>query len=130
MNIRFFAIFAITATVVILNAGQLEEIEAKLVKVGAEQLQLHGDTRNAAEKLDQEFRSGKYDTEEMKALRQRIEELKEEIRKTNAELRQKFDELPQFKDQVATVNTNFARVRELGIERQRLLQEREKLQKK
>ena len=123
-------IVLVAATVaLVLGAETLEEINARLTVLGAEQIQLHGDTKDIAEALDRAFVSQKYDTPEMKEIRKEIDALQRQIEAAQAELRKKFEELPEFRGQVATVSTNAVRLRELAAERNRLYREREKLAK-
>ena len=129
MNAKRIVVFAAATAALALGAATLEEINARLTVLGAEQIQLHGDTKDIAEALDREFRSARHDTPEMKALRLRIDALKREIESAEAELRQKFEELPQFHDKVATVSTNAVRLRALANERGQLLREREAIMK-
>ena len=125
---RIFVLAAVTVALT-LGAETLDEINARLTVLGAEQIQLHGDTRDIAEALDREFKSGRHDTPEMKEMRLRIEALRREIEFAEAELRKKFEELPQFRDKAATVSTNYVRLRALAYERGRLLREREAITK-
>ena len=129
MNAKRILVLAAATAAFALGAATLEEINARLTVLGAEQIQLHGDTKDIAEALDREFRSARHDTPEMNALRQRIDALRREIEFAEAELRQKFDELPQFRDKVATVSTNAVRLRAITNERGRLLREREAITK-
>lgn len=123
-------IVLVAATVaLVLGAETLEEINARLTVLGAEQIQLHGDTKDIAEALDRAFMSQKYDTPEMKDIRKEIDALQRQIEAAQAELRKKFEELPEFRGQVATVSTNAVRLRELAAERNRLYRAREKLAK-
>ena len=125
---RIIVLVAATAALV-LGAETLEEINARLTVLGAEQIQLHGDTKDIAEALDRAFTSQKYDTPEMKELRKEIDALQRQIEAAKAELRKKFEELPEFRGQVATVSTNAVRLRELAAERNRLYRAREQLTK-
>lgn len=129
MNAKRILVLTAATAAFALGAATLEEINARLTVLGAEQIQLHGDTKDIAEALDREFRSARHDTPEMNALRQRIDALRREIEFAEAELRQKFDELPQFRDKVATVSTNAVRLRAIANERGRLLREREAITK-
>ncbi len=125
---RILVLVAATAALV-LGAETLEEINARLTVLGAEQIQLHGDTKDIAEALDRAFKSQKYDTPEMKKIRKEIDALQRQIDAAQAELRKKFEELPEFRGQVATVSTNAVRLRELAAERNRLYRVREQLGK-
>jgi len=125
---RITTLVAATAAL-ILGAETLEEINARLTVIGAEQIQLQGDTKGVAEALDRAFKSQKYDTPEMKELRKEIDALQRQIEAAQAELRKKFEELPEFRDQAATVSTNVVRLRELAAERSRLYRAREQLGK-
>ena len=107
------------------GAATPEEITARLTAIGAEQIQLQGDTKDIAEALDRAFRSGRHDTPEMKELRRKIDALQRELEATQAELRRQFEALPAFSGQVATVSTNAVRLRALADERRRLVRERE-----
>ncbi len=127
MNKKRLLLIAAATAAFALGAETLDEINARLTTLGAEQIQLHGDTKDVAEALDRAFMSGKYDTPEMKELRKKIDALKREIAATQRELRKQFDELPEFRDQVATVSTNKVRLRALANERGRLQRERERL---
>ncbi len=129
MNTKRILVLAAAFAAFALGAATLEEINARLTVLGAEQIQLHGDTKDIAEALDREFKSTRHDTPEMKALRLRIDALRREIEFAESELRQKFDELPQFRDKVATVSTNTVRLRALANERGQLLREREAILK-
>ena len=125
---RLIVIAAVSAAFV-LGAETLEEINAKLTDLGAEQIQLAGDTKDIKEALDRAFYSKKYDTPEMKQLRKEIYALQRQLEAAEDELRKKFEELPQFRDQVATVSTNAVRLRALAQERARLQREREAIWK-
>ena len=125
---RITTLVAATAALM-LGAETLEEINARLTVIGAEQIQLQGDTKGVAEALDRAFKSQKYDTPEMKELRKEIDALQRQIEAAQAELRKKFEELPEFRDQAATVSTNVVRLRELAAERSRLYRAREQLGK-
>ena len=123
---RLFLLLAATAAFA-LRAETVEEINAKLTELGAEQIQLSGDTKDIREALERAFRSQKHDSPEMKEIRKEIDALQRQIDAAQAELRRKFEELPEIRDQVATVRTNAVRLRALGNERGRLLRERERL---
>ncbi len=127
MSMKRLLLVAAATTAFALGAETLDEINARLSTLGAEQIQLHGDTKDIAEALDRAFQSGKHDTPEMKELRKKIDALKREIAATQRELRKQFDELPEFRDQVSTVSTNKVRLRAMSNERGRLLRERERL---
>ncbi len=127
MNMKRLLVLATATAAFALGAETLEEINARLTTLGAEQIQLHGDTKDMADALDRAFQSGKHDTPEMKELRKKIDTLRVEIAAIQTELRKKFDELPEFRDQVATVSTNAVRLRAISNERRRLFQERESL---
>ena len=129
MNAKRILVLVTATAALALGAETLEEINARLTVLGADQIQLHGDTKDIAEALDREFRSARHDTPEMKVLRNRIAEMKREVEAAEAELRRKFEELPQFRDKVATVNTNVVRIRAIAAERNRLLREREAMTK-
>lgn len=115
-----FASLIVTCTL----AETPAEIDAQLNKIGAEQIELGGKTKNMASELEHELRSGKHDTPEMKELRNKIKQLEAQIREAELELHRKFAELPEFKEKASMVSTNFARLRELGAERARLLEQR------
>ena len=129
MNAKRILVLAAATAAFALGAATLEEINARLTVLGAEQIQLHGDTKDIAEALDREFRSARHDTPEMKALRQRIEDMKNEVAAAEAELRRQFNALPQFRDKAAMVSTNAVRLRAIANERGRLLREREAITK-
>jgi peptidoglycan hydrolase CwlO-like protein len=118
-----------TSAALVLGAETLEEINAKLTVLGAEQIQLAEDTKDIAESLDRAFKSTKHDTPEMREIRKEIDALQRQIRAAEAELRKKFEELPQFRGQVAMVSTNAVRLRALANERDRLYREREAIWK-
>ena len=125
---RLIAIAAAT-TALVLGAETLEQINAKLTDLGAEQIQLAGDTQDIKEALERAFRSKKHDTPEMKQIRKEIDTLQRQLEAAEDELRKKFEELPQFREQVATVSTNAVRLRALAQERARLQREREAIWK-
>ncbi len=129
MTAKRITILVAATAALVLGAETLEEINARLTVLGAEQIQLHGDTKDVAEALDRAFKSQKYDTPEMKELRKEIDALQRQIEAAQAELRKKFEELPEFRSQVATVSTNVVRLRELAAERNRLYRAREQLGK-
>ncbi len=129
MTAKKLIALAVASAALVLGAETLEEINAKLTTLGAEQIQLAGDTKDIKEALERAFRSQKHDTPEMKKIREEIDALQRQIYAAQAELRRKFEELPEFRDQVATVQTNSVRLRALGNERARLFQAREALQK-
>ena len=129
MTAKRLIVLVAATTALMLGAETLEEINARLTVLGAEQIQLHGDTKDIAEALDRAFASQKYDTPEMKELRKEIDALQRQIEAAQAELRKKFEELPEFRSQVATVSTNVVRLRELAAERNRLYRAREQLGK-
>ena len=85
MNAKRILILAAATAAFALGAATLEEINARLTVLGAEQIQLHGDTKDIAEALDREFRSARHDKPELKALRLRIDELRREIEVAEAE---------------------------------------------
>ncbi len=122
-------ILAAASAALVLGAETLEEINAKLGSLGAEQIQLAGDTQVIKEALERAFRSEKHDTPEMKEIRKEIDALQRQIEAAKNELRKKFEELPQFRDQVATVSTNAVRLRALASERIRLQRERDAILK-
>ena len=122
-------VLAAASAALVLGAETLEEINAKLTDLGAEQIQLVGDTQDIKEALDRAFKSGKHDTPEMKQIRKEIDTLQRQIRAAQDELRRKFEELPEFRGQVATVSTNAMRIRALAKERARLQREREAIWK-
>ena len=127
MTAKKLIALAVASAALVLGAETLEEINAKLTTLGAEQIQLAGDTKDIKEALERAFRSQKHDTPEMKKIREEIDALQRQIYAAQAELRRKFEELPEFRDQVATVQTNSVRLRALGNERARLFQARERL---
>ena len=129
MTAKRIIVLAAATAALVLGAETLEEINARLTVLGAEQIQLHGDTKDIAEALDRAFTSQKYDTPEMKEIRKEIDALQRQIEAAKAELRKKFEELPEFRGQVATVSTNAVRLRELAAERNRLYRAREQLTK-
>ena len=129
MTAKRIIVLAAATAAPVLGAETLEEINARLTVLGAEQIQLHGDTKDIAEALDRAFTSQKYDTPEMKEIRKEIDALQRQIEAAKAELRKKFEELPEFRGQVATVSTNAVRLRELAAERNRLYRAREQLTK-
>ena len=129
MTAKRITILVAATAALVLGAETLEEINARLTVIGAEQIQLQGDTKGVAEALDRAFKSQKYDTPEMKELRKEIDALQRQIEAAQAELRKKFEELPEFRDQAATVSTNVVRLRELAAERSRLYRAREQLGK-
>ena len=129
MTAKRIIILVATTAALVLGAETLEEINARLTVLGAEQIQLHGDTKDIAEALDRAFKSQKYDTPEMKDIRKEIDALQRQIEAAQTELRKKFEELPEFRGQVATVSTNALRLRELAAERNRLYRAREQLGK-
>ena len=127
MTTKRLIVFAAASAALVLGAETLEEINAKLTKLGAEQIQLAEDTKDIREALDRAFRSKKHDTPEMKEIRKEIDALQRQLEAAEAELRKKFEELPQFRDQVATVSTNAVRLRALAHARERLYRERERI---
>ena len=127
MTAKKLIALAVASAALVLGAETLEEINAKLTTLGAEQIQLARDTKDIKEALERAFRSQKHDTPEMKKIREEIDALQRQIYAAQAELRRKFEELPEFRDQVATVQTNSVRLRALGNERARLFQARERL---
>ncbi len=129
MTSKRIIFLAAASAALVLGAETLEEINAKLTELGAEQIQLAGDTKDIAESLDRAFRSKKHDTPEMKQIRKEIDMLQRQLEAAETELRRRFEELPQFRVQVATVNTNAVRLRALAQERARLQREREAIQK-
>ena len=129
MTTKRLIVFAAASAALVLGAETLEEINAKLTQLGAEQIQLAGDTKDMAESLERAFNSKKHDTPEMKQIRKEIDTLQRQLEAAEAELRKKFEELPQFRDQVATVSTNAVRLRALARERGRLEREREAIWK-
>ena len=129
MTAKGFIIFATASLALVLGAETLEEINAQLTKLGAEQIQLAGDTKDIKEALDRAFRSKKHDTPEMKEIRREIDALQRQLEAAEAELRKRFEELPQFRNQVETISTNAVRLRALARERDRLYREREAIWK-
>lgn len=129
MTAKGIIALAAASAALVLGADTLEEINAKLTDIGAEQIQLAGDTKDIKEALDRAFRSESHDTPEMKQIRKEIDALRRRIDAAEEELRRKFEELPQFREQVATVSTNSARLHALAIERARLQREREAIRK-
>ena len=127
MTAKRLIVLATVSVTLVLGAETLEEINAKLTKLGAEQIQLAEDTKDVKEALDRAFRSKKHDTPEMKEIRKEIDALQRQLEAAEAELRRKFEELPQFRDQVATVSTNAVRLRALARERERLYRDRERI---
>ncbi len=129
MTAKRILVLAAAFAAIFLGAETLEEINAKLTELGAEQIQLAGDTKDIKEALDRAFHSQKYDTPEMRQLRKEIDALRRQIDAAEEELRRKFEELPQFRDQIATVSTNAVRLHALADERARLQREREAIWK-
>ncbi len=129
MTAKRLIVLATVSVTLVLGAETLEEINAKLTKLGSEQIQLADDTKDIREALDRAFTSKKHDTPEMKEIRKEIDALQRQLEAAEAELRKKFEELPQFRDQVATVSTNAVRLRALAHERARLQREREAIWK-
>ncbi len=129
MKAKRLIVLAVASAALVLGAETLEEINAKLTDLGAEQIQLAGDTKDIKEALDRAFNSQKHDTPEMKEIRKEIDSLQRQIQAAQDELRKKFEELPQFRAQVATVSTNAVRLRALAQERARLRREREAIWK-
>ena len=129
MTAKRLIVLAGASVALVLGAETLEEINAKLTKLGAEQIQLAEDTKDIAASLDRAFRSKKHDTPEMKEIRKEIDALQRQLEAAEAELRKKFEELPQFRDQITTVSTNAVRLRALARERERLQREREAIWK-
>ena len=129
MTVKRFIVLATVSVTLALGAETLEEINAKLTELGAEQIQLVEDTKDIKESLDRAFRSQKHDTPEMKEIRKEIDALQRQLEAAEADLRKKFEELPQFRDQVSTVSTNVVRIRALARERDRLYREREAIWK-
>jgi chromosome segregation ATPase len=129
MKAKRLIVIAAASAAFVLGAETLEEINAKLTVLGAEQIQLAGDTKDIKEALERAFRSEKHDTPEMKQIRKEIDALQRQIEAAKDELRKKFEELPQFRGQVATVSTNAVRLRALAQERARLQREREAIWK-
>ena len=127
MTAKRLIVLATVSVTLVLGAETLEEINAQLTKLGAEQIQLAEDTKDIKEALDRAFRREKHDTPEMKEIRKEIDALRRQIEAAEAELRKKFEELPQFRDQIATVNTNAVRLRALASERDRLYRERQRI---
>ena len=127
MTVKRLIVLATVSVTLVLGAETLEEINAKLTKLGSEQIQLAEDTKDIKEALDRAFRSKKHDTPEMKEIRREIDALQRQLEAAEAELRKKFEELPQFRDQVATVSTNAVRLRALARERERLYRDRERI---
>ena len=129
MTTKRLIALAAASTALVLGAETLEQINAKLTDLGAEQIQLAGDTQDIKEALERAFRSKKHDTPEMKQIRKEIDTLQRQLEAAEDELRKKFEELPQFREQVATVNTNAVRLHVLAQERARLQREREAIWK-
>ncbi len=129
MTSKRIIVLTVAFAALVLGAETLEEINAKLTDLGAEQIQLAGDTKDIKEALNRAFHSQKYDTPEMKQLRKEIDALRRQIDAAEEELRRKFEELPQFRDQVATISTNVVRLRALANERARLQRERDAIWK-
>ena len=123
------AIFAATFAV-LAGAQSLEEINAQLTKIGAEQIELRSATRDLSEKMQEKMNSRKFDTEEIKALREKVDELRAQYRDARAELAKQLAELPEFKDDHAVVTNNIAKMDALALQRQKLIQMRNALQGK
>ena len=127
MTAKRIIVMAAASAALVLGAETLEEINAKLTDLGAEQIQLASDTQDVREALERAFRSQKHDTPEMKEIRKEIDTLQRQLEAAQAELRKKFEELPQFRGQFATVSTNAVRLRALAQERARLQSERQRI---
>ena len=126
---KSFAAAALAATFAALAGAQsLEEINAELSKIGAEQIELRSATRDLSEKMQEKMNSGKFDTEEIKALRAKVDALRSQYRDARAELSKQLAALPEFKGDHDIVTNNFAKMNALAMRRRELIQMRNALQ--
>lgn len=131
MNARtIFATVAIALlSAAILRAETLEEVNAKLNAIGAEQIDLGGETKDARDALDRKLRNGTLDTPEMKEIRRQIEILRRSLKSAEDELQAAFEAIPEVKSAMDELSTKTSRQKELQQERARLLKLREQLMK-
>lgn len=113
----------------ILRAETLEEVNAKLSAIGAEQIDLGDETKDAREALDRKLRKGSLDTPEMKEIRRQIEILRRSLKSAEDELQAAFEAIPEVKSAMDELSTKTSRQKALQQERARLLKLREQLMK-
>lgn len=122
-----FAAFA-AAFAALAGAQSLEEINAQLTKIGAEQIELRSATRDISEKMQEKMSSREFDTEEIKALRAKVDQLRTQYRAARDELAKQLAALPEFRDDHAIVTNNIAKMNALALQRKELIQKRNALQ--
>lgn len=108
-------------------AETLEEVNARLSAIGAEQIDLGDEAKDAYEAIERKFRTGRLDTPKMKELRRQIDMLQRTLKATEDELRAAFEEIPEVKEATEKLGAKTARLKELSAERARLLTLRREL---
>lgn len=111
----------------VVMAETLEEVNARLSAIGAEQIDLGDEAKDESAAIERQFRSGKLDTPKMKELRRQIDMLQRTLKATEDELRAAFEEIPEVKEAMEKLGTKTSRLKELQTERGRLLMLRKEL---
>lgn len=103
----------------------IPEVAAKYAAV--EKSSTSDESRKLLKEIDDDYKSGKFDTESIKALKEKIEASEKFISENKAELRKMFDALPQFSESIAKAKSAQDRLTELATKRDSLLKKREAL---
>lgn len=95
--------FVISLFAIPLFAGEIDDINAEINKIGAEMITLGGETRDLRESLDETFASGKFDTPEMKTIRKQIFAQRISLIKDTSTVSAKFKSIPEIAAKYAAV---------------------------
>lgn len=79
-----------------LSAGEIEEINSEINKIGAEMITLGGESRELQEDINSKFSSGKFDTQEMKILRKKILSRRIQLIKDSSDATREFRAIPEI----------------------------------